>query len=126
METDYYSGHTQIQLKPPHFLIVTDRYITWCKQVTQLSPSPPQYIPACTKCVYVCYCRRMLLIERKILTEGWKSFQDIEFRMFESPVEIKDVTVLIHYSKKYKVRCPGYGANALDIVYLSYSGQEVS
>lgn len=48
-------------------------------------------------------CRRMLLIERKILTEGWKSFQDIEFKTFESPVEIKDVTVLINYSKDYKV-----------------------
>ncbi len=47
-----------------------------------------------------------MLIERKILTEGWTSFQDVEFEMFEAPIEIKDITVVINYSRKYKVvRC---------------------
>ena len=44
-----------------------------------------------------------MLIERKILTEGWNSFKDVEFETFEAPVEIKDVTMIINYAEKYKV-----------------------
>ena len=72
VDNEYYVGHVQVQQKPVHFLLVTDR--------------------------------RVLLIERKILIEGWKSFQEVKFDRFESPVEIKDVNIFIKYSKEYKVR----------------------
>ena len=49
------------------------------------------------------FCRRALLIERKVLTEGWKSFQEISFQAFEFPVEVKDLTVIIKYSKEHQV-----------------------
>ncbi len=61
-----------------------------------------------------------MLIERKILTEGWTSFQDVEFGTFDAPVEIKDVTILINYSKKYKVQAVcvhGFSIAITSIVY---------
>jgi len=29
--TDYYKAHLQVQLKPPHFLVITDRWV--CRMV---------------------------------------------------------------------------------------------
>ena len=54
----------------------------------------------------------MLIIERRILVEGWKSLQDMEFKTFDVSVEIKDLTIIITYAKEYKVsRGYSFGVN---------------
>ncbi|XP_064395949.1 intermembrane lipid transfer protein VPS13A-like isoform X2 [Halichondria panicea] len=46
--------------------------------------------------------RRFTVIERRILTEGWKSSQHAIFEFMSKPVEYKDLNVVVSYNPKYK------------------------
>ncbi len=49
------------------------------------------------------FYRRFTVIERRILTEGWKSSQHAIFEFMSKPVEYKDLNVVVSYNPKYKV-----------------------
>jgi len=47
--------------------------------------------------------RRLMVIERKLLTEGWKSVGIAKFKRMASAVEVKDTNVIICYPPQWKV-----------------------
>ena len=54
--------------------------------------------------VYFTHCRRFLLIERRVLGEGWKSEKSAVFQHFAGPVEVKDINIVMHYRPEIKVQ----------------------
>jgi len=46
--------------------------------------------------------RRLMVIERKLLTEGWKSVGIAKFKRMASAVEVKDTNVIICYPPQWK------------------------
>ena len=44
-----------------------------------------------------------MVIERRVLSEGWKSVNQAIFEFMSKPVEMKDVNVVVSYDPKYKV-----------------------
>ena len=47
--------------------------------------------------------RHFMRIERRVLTEGWKSINSVALHGLAMPVEMKDVNVIIHYKPDFKV-----------------------
>ena len=47
--------------------------------------------------------RRLMVVERKLLTEGWKAIGKAKFEYMAGAVEVKDNNVIINYLPKYKV-----------------------
>ena len=45
-----------------------------------------------------------MVIERNLLTEGWKSVAIAPFFKFAKPVVTKETNVVMDYSSKYKVK----------------------
>ena len=53
-----------------------------------------------------------MVIERKLLTEGWKAIGKAKFECMAEAVKVKDTNVIIDYLPRYKVnlysdRCMG-------------------
>ena len=44
-----------------------------------------------------------MLIERRVLGDGWNSEKSAVFEHFAGPVEVKDVNVVMHYLPNIKV-----------------------
>ena len=44
-----------------------------------------------------------MVVERKLLTEGWKAIGKAKFEYMARAVEVKDTNVIINYLPKYKV-----------------------
>ena len=49
------------------------------------------------------YCRRLMLMEQRVLGEGWKSEKSAIFQLFSGPVEVKDINVVMRYHPEIKV-----------------------
>ena len=67
----------------------------------------PLHKPTFIKSIYSCFCvihyRRLMLIEQRVLGEGWKSEKSAIFQYFSGPVEVKDINVVMHYRPEIKV-----------------------
>ena len=48
-------------------------------------------------------CRRFMLIERRVIGEGWKSEKSAYFQHFAGLVEVKDINVVMQYRPEVKV-----------------------
>ena len=57
-----------------------------------------------------------MLIERRVLDEGWKTEKCASFKHFATQVEVKDVNVVIHYLPNIKV----HYCIVIHSVYFSY------
>ena len=49
--------------------------------------------------------RQVMTVERRILTEGWKSVNFAAFADMDRPVRTKEKSVVISYRPEAKVRC---------------------
>ena len=49
-----------------------------------------------------------MVIESRLLTEGWKSVGIAKFKRMASAVEVKDTNVIINYASQWKVSIRNY------------------